>query len=203
MPISTDDQRRIGTAIHRAESNTSGQIVCVLARSASDYAYVPLSWAAIVALIAPWPLIMLTQWPVQWIYITQLAVFLALSLTLSIPKFRMLLVPRRIQRMRAHRAATEQFVIRSVSRTKERTGILIFVSLAERYARIIADQAIAEKVPQADWQSAIDELVDECRNHRIADGFIVSISRCGEVLARHFPPAPMPANELPDRLYLI
>lgn len=203
MPVSDDDRKRISAAIAGAEARTSGEIVCVLARSSSDYGYIPLLWAALVALVLPWPLIVFTELPVQYIYTAQLAGFIALSLLLSLPHLRFRLVPRRVQRLRAHRAATEQFMIRGISQTRERTGILVFVSLAERYARIIADSGIAEKVPQATWQTAVDSLVSNCRAGNIADGFVAAIAQAGDVLAQHFPPAAQNINEIPDRLYLI
>ena len=193
----------VSAAIKAAETATSGEIVCVLARASSDYAYVPLIWAALAALLVPWPLIAFTLWPVQWIYATQLAAFIALALLLSAPWLRMQLVPRRIRRLRAHRAAAEQFIIRGVSRTKARTGILIYVSLAERYARIIADDGIATKVAQSEWDSTLEALIGECRNHRVAAGFVAAVAACGRILATHFPAGAENLDELPDRLYLI
>ena len=89
----------------------------------------------------------------------------------------------RVRRARAHRAALEQFVLRRVAHTANRTGVLIFVSLAERYARIIADEGIAAKVHNAEWQAAIDALTGHMRDGRIAAGFIAAIERCGAVLA--------------------
>jgi putative membrane protein len=115
---------------------------------------------------------------------------------------RLLLVPRAVRRARAHRAALEQFVVRRVAHTRQRTGVLIFVSLAERYARIIADDGIAEKVQGAEWQAAIDALIGHMREGRIAQGFVAAIERCGAVLAAHAPPDGSP-NQLPDRLYLM
>ena len=56
----------------------------------------------------------------------------------------------------------EQFAIRGIARKKDRSGILIFVSLAEHYARIIADEGIAARVPQSEWQGAVDALVAHC-----------------------------------------
>jgi putative membrane protein len=97
----------------------------------------------------------------------------------------------------------EQFMLRGIGRTEGRTGVLVFVSLAERYARIVADEAIASRVAQADWQSAIDALVDHMRRGRIADGFVEAIERCGGVLATHFPAKADERSELPDRIYLI
>jgi putative membrane protein len=120
-----------------------------------------------------------------------------------LPRVRVRLMPRRAQRAMAHRNAMEQFAQRGVSRTADRTGILIFVSLAERYARIIADEGIAARVPQAHWQGAIDALVAHMRDGRIADGFVIAIERCGEQLAAHFPRGTADRNELANRIYLI
>ena len=74
--------------------------------------------------------------------------------------------------------------------------------MAEHYARVIADEGIAQKVHQAEWQAAINSLTGHIRNGRIAAGFVAAIQRCGDVLAAHAPPDGS-ANELPDRLYVI
>jgi putative membrane protein len=202
MQFSKQDHEAISAAIHEVEQRTSGQIVCVLAHSSSAYAYVPILWASALALVAPWPLIDFTPWSVQRIFLIQLAVFIIAGVAFSLTPLRRLLVPRAVQRARAHRAALEQFVVRGITRTRNRTGVLIFVSLAERYARIIADEGIAAKVPNAEWQAAIDALTGHMRDGRIAAGFTAAIERCGAVLAAHAPPDGA-ANELPDRLYVI
>jgi len=202
MELGREDHEMISAAIHAAETRTSGQIVCVLAHASSDYAHVPVLWASLLALIAPWPMIYFTPWSVQRIYLIQLAVFVAASFILSYAPLRFALVPRAVRRARAHRAALEQFVIRRIAHTRNRTGVLIFVSLAERYARIIADEGIAQKVPASEWQAAIDVLVSHMRDGRIAQGFAGAIERCGAVLAAHAPSDGSP-NELPDRLYVM
>ena len=201
--ISVQDQKRIADAIRAAEARTRGEIVCVLARQSSDYAAVALIWAALAALIAPWPMIALTQFAVDSIFAVQIGVFLVLVAAFSWPPLRIRLVPPPVARAHAHRAALEQFMIRGLGRKKERTAVLVFVSLAERYVRIVADEAIAPLVPQSEWQAAVDALIDHMRHRRIADGFVVAIERCGTVLARHFPPCPDDKDELPDRIYVI
>ena len=98
----------------------------------------------------------------------------------------------------------EQFAHpRHRAKKQDRTGILIFVSLAERYARIIADDGIAARVPQSEWQAAVDALIAHMRDGRIADGFVAAIELCGSELARHFPRTETSRDELPDRIYLI
>jgi putative membrane protein len=202
MQITNADRAAIAAAIRAAEQQTSGQIVCVLARSSSDYSHVGVLWAALAALVSPWPMIIFTELSVQRIFFIQIAVFLATALMLSWPPVRMALVPRAVRRARAHRAAIEQFFARGLTHTRERTGVLIFVSLAERYARIVADEGIAAKVKNAEWQAAVDALTAHFRDGRLVEGFVAAIERCGAVLAAHAPPRGT-GDELPDRIYVM
>ena len=202
MTFTAEDRATIAGAIAAAEKKTSAQFVCVLARASSDYAHVPIIWASVLALLTPWPLIEFTGWSVQRIFLVQLLTFIVFALIFSWMPLRLVLVPPAVRRARAHRAALEQFVLRRVAHTKNRNGVLIFVSLAERYARILADEGIAQKVHAAEWQAAIDVLVGQARGGRIAAGFAAAIERCGAVLAAHAPHDGS-ANELPDRLYVM
>jgi putative membrane protein len=202
MHLSAEDHAVVAAAIGAAEKHTSARFVCVLAYASSEYAHVPILWASVLALLAPWPLIEFTQWSVQWIFLLQIAAFIVTALIFSWMPLRLVLVPRAVRRARAHRAALEQFVLRRVAHTKNRTGVLIFVSLAERYARIIADDGIAEKVRYSDWQTAIDALVSHMRAGRIAAGFTAAVERSAAVLAAHAPPDGA-VNDLPHRFYVI
>ena len=203
MPISQADHSRIAAAIHSAEAGTSGEIVCVLARASGGHGEIPAVWAAVLSLALPWALVAWTQWTVLHILLAQLVCFAALWGLFSLPAVSQRLMPRAMQRAAAHRAAMEQFMVRGVSRTSQRTGILIFVSLAERYARIVADDGIAAKIPPERWQAIVDGLIGEARQDRIAEGFIAAISACGEALKTHFPAGANDANQLPDRLYVM
>jgi putative membrane protein len=202
MNFTPEDYAAVSAAIHKAEQRTCGQIVCVLAHSSSAYSYIPILWASVVALVTPWPLIYFTPWSVQRIFLLQLLVFIVVGFVLTWMPLRLALVPAAVRRARAHRAALEQFVLRGITRTKNRTGILIFVSLAEHYARIVADEGIAAKVHGSEWQSAVDALTAHMRDGHLVEAFTAAIERCGAVLAEHAPPDGSP-NELPDRLYVM
>jgi putative membrane protein len=197
------DRQRIADTIHAAEAKTSSEIVCVLAQTSSKATVLPALIAAVIALALPWLLVALSAMTVDRILLLQAVTFFVLLLLLSLPRVRTALVPARTRRAMAHHAAVEQFVLRGVARKKDRSGILIFVSLAERYARILADEGIAAQVPQAHWQGAIDALIGHMRDGRIADGFVSAINLCGEELARHFPRSGASRDELPDRVYVI
>lgn len=203
MTISKEDQERIAKAIHSAEERTSGQIVCVLARASSHATALPVLITAVAALVTPWVLVAVTAMTVQRILSLQVVVFLALLMLFCLPRVRIAFMPRKARRAIAHRVAMEQFASRGIGRRADQSGILIFVSLAEHYARIIADDKIAARVPQSEWQAAVDTLTAHMRDGRIADGFIAAIGVCGNELEKNFPRTATTRDSLPDRIHLI
>ena len=198
--ISDSDRLRVSAAIRKAEALTDGEIFCVIAQHSSDYRLVPIAWAAATALFAPLPLIYLTNWPREIVYLVQLAIFLIAALALSHPKLRFHIVPRRTRHDRAHAEALRQFFAQGLDKTEHRTGVLIFASTGERYAEIVADEVINAKVSPKVWDDAVTALVTAIKAGQPADGFVAAIERCGAVLAAHFPPGALKHHELPDKL---
>jgi putative membrane protein len=201
--LSGEEQERVSAAIAAAERTTSGEIVAVIAVESDTYSYVPLLWAGVIAMIVPWPFIFLTWMPVQIVYAIQLAVFLAVALAVWTRPLRYALVPRAVKHARAHRRAVEQFLAQNPHTTAGRTGVLIFVSAAERYAEVLADIEIYEKVAKERWQGIVDRLIAAMREDRPADGFIEAIEASGLLLAEHFPPGSADPDELPNHLIVL
>jgi len=201
--IPTPDDVRISEAIAHAEAQTSGEIVAVVASESDSYLYAPFLWAALVALAAIWPLIYFTWMTIQWIAVIQLFVFAALTMILSSRPLRYRLVPRAVRVERAHARAVEQFLVQNLHTTVGRTGVLIFVSVAERYAEILADAGIHAKVPEGDWQTIVDGLTAEIGQGRTAEGFVAAIAAVGRHLAEHFPPGSAPAHTLSNHLIVL
>jgi putative membrane protein len=77
---------------------------------------------------------------------------------------------------------------------------LLFVSLAERYAEVIADEGIATCVDQSAWDGIVDVLVTHAHKGNVADGFVVAAELSGALLATHFPKTDDDTNELDDHL---
>lgn len=201
--MSAADEQRIGEAIHAAERTTSGEIVAVVAAESDSYLWAPILVAALAALALEAPLIVFTWMSIQSIYALQVLLFIVLSLLLSRPALRYRLVPQSVKTERAHRRAVEQFLAQNLHTTNGRTGVLIFVSVAERYAEILADAGIHGKVAPAEWQEIVTALTSAISNGKTGDGFVEAIGRCGQVLARHFPPGSHDPNALPDHLIVL
>lgn len=201
--FSQTDEQAIAAAIAKAESTTSGEIVAVVARESSSYLYAPFLWAAAIALFVPWPLIVFTWWPMAWVFGLQLIVFFVLLAIFLVRPLRYALVPRSVKDRTAHHRAMAQFLAQNLHTTAGRTGVLIFVSVAERYAEVIADTEIDAKVPDDEWQAIVHELTSAIGNGQPKTGFITAIAQVGKHLSANFPPGTIDENELPNHLIVL
>ncbi|HEX5340365.1 MAG TPA: TPM domain-containing protein [Gammaproteobacteria bacterium] len=200
--LSEQDKARITAAIHAAEQRTSGEFVAMLAQSSDHYIFLPLLWAALLALILP-GILLLAAAPLTFveIYHLQLLCFIVLALLfLFVPGLHLKLVPQSVKHARASRLARAQFYQQGVHMTGEHSGVLLFVSLAEHYVEIVADKGIHEKLGEAHWQGIVDDFIVEVRRGRIADGFVKAITACGESMAQHYPKRANDRDELSDGL---
>ncbi|MGN6449411.1 MAG: TPM domain-containing protein [Brucella intermedia] len=204
--IGAEDHARIAEAIRKAEAETSGEIYAVLARSSDDYFFAAGFVATCGILLASVVVAFLAHW--YWFDVrlpmfglAVLAAFLTAMLVLwAFPAIRMLLVPRRIRYKRAHLNALQQFLARNVHITEHRTGILLFVSMAEHYAEVIADAGITARVGQDEWNAIVATLVHHASRAQVAEGFVLAIGQAGLLLETHFPAGADNVNELDDRL---
>lgn len=204
--ITQADHERITDAIRTAESATSGEIFAVVAHASDDYFYVAGFMAGLWSLVSG---------AVVWLGALAFGIDVAAGIVLSAqlsafglslvlfrmqPHWRLLFVPRSVAYRRASANAVKQFLAHGIHTTAERSGVLIFVSLAERYAEIVADEGINQHVDQSVWNDMVEHLIDHAAEGNVADGFVQVAAEAGGVLAQHFPPAPEGCNELDDRL---
>jgi putative membrane protein len=209
LHIEPHDRARVTKAITAAEKKTSGEIVVVATAQSDDYIHVPIHIAAALALAVPLAMPLIAKalpWQAVsqgWVYLAQLLTFIIVALLLSLDPLRYLVTPKSLMRKYASRYAASQFLSMNMHGTRGRTGALIFVSLLERHCEVIGDRAIAAKVKDHAWREIVDEMLPILREERIADALILGVERCGEVLARHFPPGAPDTNELPDHFIVL
>jgi putative membrane protein len=127
-------------------------------------------------------------------------VFLIVRYTMAIMPLRLALTPRGTRRRRVRRRALELFKVGTEKRTTGRTGILIYLSMGERMAEIVADEAIHSRVPDTEWGEAMAAMIEHVATGRVADGMIAAVERVGVILSGHLPRAADDRNELPDRV---
>lgn len=218
--LSEADHRRISEAVAQAESGTAGEVVTVLADRSDGYTDVALAWAALVALASLVALALapdfylgiaeqvLGGWVHDWSprdLFTLAAVvatlkFGGMMLLQLIPALRFFLIPKPIRAKRVHDRALQAFRLGAEQRTSGRTGILIYVSMREHRAEVLADAAIASKVEADVWVDGLEALLTHIRKGDVAGGMCAAVARVGTILAEHFPRKADDINELPDRL---
>jgi putative membrane protein len=201
--LDQSERARISDAIRTAEAGTSGEIYIVIAGTSDEFRWVPVLWAAIIALIVPWPLLFLTNWSASIILLIQTLVFVLTTAVASYPALRHHLVPPSIAGEAARRAAQSLFLAHGLHLTESRTGLLIYVALFDRRVEIVTDAGIDSKVDQSTWEELAREIAGAARREDLTAGLIEAVRRTGTLLAQHCPRAADDRNELPDRVVVI
>lgn len=217
-----DDAGRalVSEAVTEAEGATSGEIVTVLADASDGYTDVALLWAAGAAFTAmsvfaafPKPFLdtwdaLFAGWGHEWttgelasmVIALGLVKFLGVLLIQQWQPLKYVLIPGPVKSMRVHDQAVRQFKVGARGRTTGRTGVLIYLSMREHRAEIVADESIAAKVPAEVWGEAMGDMLAHIGKGNVAEGLAVGIRDVGFILAEHFPRGLDDENELPDRL---
>lgn len=197
------EAQRVADAIAEVETRTDAEFVTVLAQQADEYHYIPTLWAAIIALLCPAGLLLTPFWlELRDVLVLQLVVFVLVALVLRSPPILRRIIPRAVREWRAANLARRQFLENNLHHTEGETGVLLFVSEAERYVEIIVDRGISAHVPDAIFQSIVDGFTRHVRAGETLEGFLTAIARCGELLEQHVP-ATHERNELPNRMILL
>jgi len=202
-PLDEYQRRQVAEAIARVERRTDAQLVTVLARRADDYAYLPLFWAAVLALAAPGLLQWLLGWPgMRGLLIANVLLFIGLCLLLRSPRVAAWLIPSALRRWRASSLARQQFREQNLQGTEGATGVLIFVAEAERHVEILVDQGIDQHFDAKARAVMVARFTEQVRQGRTLQGFVDCIEACGELLGEHVPRTHA-RNELPNRLVIL
>lgn len=204
--FSIEEHDEISAAIHSAEQTTSGEIYAVFTRESDTYFFTSCFVWTLTVFIAAILVAFWLHWswhdvPLHYFGAGMLLVYLVGLFYLSIlPGLRLAMTPASLKKRICHNNAVKQFLAQNVHRTSNRTAILLFVSLAEHYAEVIADTAIAEKVSQSTWDSMIRRMIQQAQKGELSAAYVEAINHAGTILASHFPPSEGSLNELPDHI---
>ena len=172
-----------------------------VAQRSSSYAAYPALWAACAALIAGWiaalydPDVMASH-----LIFIQALTLVGAAVLLHFTPLGMLLVPPGVKRGRAAAMARVEFTRLVHNRTQGKDGVLLYLSLSERYVEIIADDTVAAEIAQERWQKTIDDFRARARRTPLSDNLVLMIEECAAVLAARFPAKPGQINELPNKV---
>jgi putative membrane protein len=217
--LSDTDHQRVTDAIAAAEAGTSGEILAVAADQSDAYHDVGLHYAVAVLFLAlaffAWQPEWLSWWwdrMMGWapapttrelltlVLFVALLKFLAVLFIMKWMPLRLALTPGLTKTRRVRRRAIILFKTAAERRTVGRTGILIYLSMGERRAEIVGDEAITGRTNPETWADAMAALVRDTRDGRPGDGLVAAVAEVGRILAEDFPRAADDKNEIPDKL---
>lgn len=219
MRMTNEERNRVTAAVTAAEAETDGEIVTVVAQSSDSYHDVALHWTllamllviallatfpravdAIHALVDPWSPVVTNRAALTIALFLAAITFLIGRAVFAWRPLRLALTPRATKARRVRARALAIFRASAEKRTIGATGVLLYLSLAEHRAEIIAEAAIHDRVPHETWGAAMAALIGPLKQGRVADGMAAAVAQIGQVLAAHFPRSDGDTNELPDRL---
>lgn len=220
ITIGQTDHDRISAAVKAAEATSDAEIVTVIAQHSDTYHDAGLHYAvaamlSLLALVAAFPAFftdIALRWFGGWehhlpagflltlLLGVQIALFLIVRYALAWMPLRMALTPGATKLRRVRRQAVILFRACAEGRTRGKTAILIYLSLAEHRAEIIGDEAINHAVEPERWGDAMASLIGHMRKGDPGTGMVEAIGLIGTILAKHVPKSEANPNELPDRL---
>jgi putative membrane protein len=220
LQLSEEHHKKVSEAIAAAELQSDGEIIAVATPLSDSYHDVALHWAvlvlfAVLAFAAAFPAwldwwldLFLGGWQPEpsvrealtFVMILAVLKFTAVLLILKHMPLRLLLTPGATKTRRVRRRAISIFKAGAERRTIGRTGVLIYLSMGERRAEIVADEAITKVTTPETWGEAMAALLVEVKAGRPGDGIVAAVGQVGKVLAEHFPRSSTDTNEVPDKL---
>jgi len=217
--FSKEELEKIANATKKAESKTSGEIATAVIPESGTYAVYELLFAVITTFVL-FTVSLFFFVDIEnfikrffWDYssynavmVFGFAIFVIIFLlyfAYNIPFLDRLIVPKKVMEQQVKERALRFFTESGVYKTKDRTGILIFISFLERKVEVIADSGIAEKIEQKEWDGIVATIVNGIKSGNFVDSLVEAIEKCGYLLEKHFPISKDDVNELSDNINIL
>jgi putative membrane protein len=190
--FSETDREQIAAAVKAAEGNTAGEIVPYVVSHSDDYEVALWRGGLSLSLLVLTALLLVRVFTPLWLDLrfaqTAAVILLAQGLGMLavffVPGLKRFFAGRELIEQCVTRRATQAFLSEEIFKTRDRTGILIFLSLLEHKVVVMGDAGINAKVEQQDWNEVVQRLVAGMRAGEPAQALITAIQKCGELLQR-------------------
>lgn len=205
--LSAEEIKNIESTIVRVETETCGEIVPVIVRRSSTIGHIPLTLTLLLILLLiilelPWSDWL---WVQPWVWIWPVLVVAIYAISHFLVRFKWIqkiFVPERDEVDQVHQRAQLEFYKNRIHGTENSTGILLFVSVMEKKAVILADEGISKVLPKETWDEVLALLGSHLHKGNWGKGFVEAIELCGGLLKTHFPIQPGSQDELKNHLVI-
>ncbi|WP_319469842.1 TPM domain-containing protein [uncultured Pseudodesulfovibrio sp.] len=198
--LTKDEQDTLIQCVMDVEKRTSGEIVPVIASASYDYPRASHIGGLALGILGAAGLATLLGREDMWVFIGLfLAAYVLISRLLgAVPALRKPFISKREMREEVEEAAVTAFYLNGLHRTRDLTGIIVYVSVFERSVRILADKGINDKVDPQVWEEVVAEITRGIRDGRPGEALCQGVKRCGDLITEHFPIKHDDTDELPN-----
>lgn len=201
--LTQSDCNKISDAVREAEKQTTGEIMPMVVGQSDDYPGARWRLAIVSAFLFGFlAYFVLDDVDPVWILWAQIpGLYIGYWLGSFGDVLRPFLMSSKVDE-EVYQRALQAFFSRNLHATRDRTGILVMVSLLERRVEILADTGINAKVSRDTWQKILTEMIGKIKSGDLTEGFCTTVRECGEVLAKDFPGTLDNPNEISDRVIM-
>lgn len=198
--LTAEERLSIERTVKQAEASTSGEIVVMAVWASSNYPSAVMAASGSMALVFAVIGAMILNNENMWLFLALFALFfiVANEVVKRVPALKRPFMNRREVREEVDEAAIHAFYLRKVHETRDRTGILIYISLFEHTVRVLADTGIDARVGRDVWKGVVNTITNGIHEKRQGAAICSAVEQCGRLLASHFPRTPDDRNELED-----
>ncbi|ABB31607.1 protein of unknown function DUF477 [Geobacter metallireducens RCH3] len=196
------ERERVRAAVAETERGTSGEIATMVVDASDSYREAEILGAVLLSGLLSVIVAVTIHHVTIWSYIplVVLLYFPSWYLFRRAPRLKLPFAGRRRLAEAVRERAVRAFYEKGLYRTREETGILIFISLLEHKVWILGDRGINKKIDPRFWQELAAQLARGLREGRACDVLCSVVAGCGAELARHFPHRADDVNELQDEI---
>lgn len=201
MILTSVQKSKISKSIKEVESKSGAELVAVIAKKSGDYFFVWLALALFFMFILS----------IFFILFLSKSIFLLLNLQIIVltifyiffiffEDYCIRYLPKFFKFEKSSKFAFKSFNLLGINKIKTRKGVMFFVSVNERYVKIVPDKEISKKIEDLYWENIVKNFLYHVNNGDFAKGYIKAIEECKDILIEKFPITNDDKNELSDEV---
>jgi putative membrane protein len=183
-------QEKLSAVLSAAEQRTSARLAVTVVHTSDKYPLYPILYGALAGMAVLGALALLLPWlDLRMGFYIAAGSFVAVSLLFEWMWLRLKFIPKHAKHWESWELAHRSFAARILAQNDRKTGILLFVSMGERYVEVVTDRDVDRHVPQSVWDAIIKDFTTAAKKSRAGDGLIAAVEAATRVLEQHYPKA--------------
>jgi putative membrane protein len=207
--ISGSDKEKIKKAIDDLERTSTGELLTFITFKSSNYLYFRYVFSSVIALFIMFFYLVFLKNIIFYNLDSNLIAMLLYLLVFTFcffisEKYFVLqyLIPNKVKKHKCEKQASIEFFKNGMYKTKDNTGILIYISILEKEVIVIGDEGINSKIESKSWDLLINTIIEGIKSKDLASGIVAGLKASNDLVKTHFPLKEEYLNEISNSLII-